>query len=584
VRLPRRRYRRIGVAVAGLLFLAWIAIVTRTLILAHDDVHSGMQIVDSVRYHVTPVDLAAGKPIPLLRQAHDDFVRAHDRLGGPLLFGARFVPVLGRQLRSATAISAAAVKVSGVAIDGATDVRSILNRPSHGLSDEGQTARALAGVTQRSVQELQNVPLGPSKGLVALLSDLRATMATDMVQLHDALDRASAGTSAMASFLGGSHRYLVFAANNAEMRAGSGMFLSVGELTVGSNGFQLGPMQTVTTIPVPVGAVPLDGDLAVRWGWLAPNVEWRNLMLSPRFDISAPLAAQMWVALGHQPVDGVMALDSIALQNLLVATGPVTAGGRRTDESTVIDELLHGQYLRFDTQLVDQNNQRREELGAIAAAAFDSLSQGRWSRPALGDGLARSARGRHIMMWSRDPTEQAGWHALAIDGSLSPNSLMVSVLNRGGNKLDYFLYAASDVTFAAHGRDTEVTVKISLDNRVPAAEPVEVAGPDSRTGAAAGVYVGLLSLTMPGGATDGHFDGVNELAVAGHDGPTEVMAFPFQVDAGQQRTIVAHFLVPGRSGSLHVEPSARVLGIAWTAGNGLRWSDGTAQTVTWSLP
>jgi hypothetical protein len=317
---------------------------------------------------------------------------------------------------------------------------------------------------------------------------------------------------------------------------------------------------------------------------LAPNVEWRNLMLSPRFDVSAALAAQMWVALGHQPVDGVMALDSIALQNLLVATGPVTADGRRIDESTVVDELLHDQYLRFDTQLVDQNNQRREELGAIAAATFDSLSRGGWSRPALADGLASAASGRHIMMWSRDPNEQAGWHALTVDGSLSSNSLMVSILNRGGNKLDYFLYAAANITFAAHGGDTAVTVKISLDNQVPPGEPVEVAGPDSLTGAAGGVYVGILSLTMPGGATDGHFDGVDELAVAGHDGPTEVMGFPFELDPGRQRTIVAHFLVPGSSGSLHVEPSARVLGIAWTASNGLRWSDGTAQTVTWNLP
>jgi hypothetical protein len=123
------------------LFIAWVVVVTRTLILAHDDVRSGIDVVDSVRYHVTPVDLAAGKPIPLLRQAHDDFVHAHDRLDGPLLFGARIVPVLGRQLRSAIAISTAAVKVSGVAVNGATDVRSILNRPSHRLSDEGQTAK-----------------------------------------------------------------------------------------------------------------------------------------------------------------------------------------------------------------------------------------------------------------------------------------------------------------------------------------------------------------------------------------------------------------------------------------------------------
>ena len=74
--------------------------------------------------------------------------------------------------------------------------------------------------------------------------------------------------------------------------------------------------------------VPLDADLRDRWGWLNPNQEWRNLGVSPRFDATAELASRMWTSLGGAPVDGVLALDPIALQAIMKATGPVDVAGR----------------------------------------------------------------------------------------------------------------------------------------------------------------------------------------------------------------------------------------------------------------
>jgi hypothetical protein len=415
--------------------------------------------------------------------------------------------------------------------------------------------------------------------LIAPLAEARITLANDVNQLQTGLERGSRGAAAINNLLSGTHRYLVFAANNAEMRAGSGMFLSAGELTTGSSGIALGPMHTVTTISVPSG-VPISGDLAARWAWLAPNQEWRNLMVSPDFEASAPLAAQMWVASGHPPVDGVIAIDAVALRGVLQGTGPVVVDGRQIDARTVVDELLNIQYFRYP---VEQTDQRREELGQIANAAFANLGGGGWSRAALADGLAQAAEGRHILVWSEAAVAEAGWQALGVDGGLHDNSLLLSVLNRGGNKLDYFLPVSADISFRPSGKNfTEVTIRIVLENKTPPGQPFDVIGPDIHTGVGAAVYVGIVAIDMPAGATGGRFDGVSHLAVAGSDGPTQVMAFQLNVDPGQRQMVVAHFLLTGRRGSIRVEPSARFPATKWTDGPTL-WHDIIEHTVHWSL-
>src|SRR5207302_706399 len=82
---------------------------------------------------------------------------------------------------------------------------------------------------------------------------------------------------AVVGLLTGPRTYLVFAANNAEMRAGSGMFLSVGQFITRDGSVRLTGMGTVNDVAIPPGAVPLQGDLAGRWGWLKPQNDWRNL-------------------------------------------------------------------------------------------------------------------------------------------------------------------------------------------------------------------------------------------------------------------------------------------------------------------
>ena len=561
------------------LALIWLVLAGMALYSSSSDIRLAMTAVEDARSRADATAIVEGRLLPDLRAARSRFAAAHGRVDGPLLAPARIVPFVGRQLRSVQALSGAATDVADIGIGGMTDAQPVLDEPGGSNAARAASARRLGKVAGQANARLRRLDLGPRVGLLGPLARARNRLGEQVDELQDALTKGAKGGEAVADLLEGPRRYLVFAANNAEMRAGSGMLLSAGELESGPEGLRLGAMRSVTDIPIPAGEVPLPADLADRWGWLEPNIEWRNLLTSPRFDVAAPLAAQMWVAAGNRPVDGVMVLDPIALGGLLRGTGPVEVDDRRFDEGNIQEELLHAQYLRLPE--LEDRPERRENLGRIAGAVFSALDRGSWSMPRLASGLARAAAGRHVLMWAADPSEQSAWQALGVDGALQSDSLLVSILNRGGNKLDPFLQVQADIGVAPAATETEVVVTIRLHNRVPTGEPTYIAGPHALSGVGEGVYLGILTLNLPGAVTDARFDGVDSLAVAGQDGPSKVIGFQFELPRDGQRTVVARFRLPARSVALQVEPSARVPPIEWSSGPA-GWSDTSRRTLTWS--
>lgn len=569
-----RRRALVGIGIA---LLAWAGLAGVTLVRVALDLRTAKAATERARNLSRFTDVADGRPIPELHLAAQRFSRARDNANGRALLPVRVFPILGRQLRSVATLSNAASQIAMVGEGAMREGGELLRRPSGSSAERVALVTALGVLAERTRTRLLPVSLGPRKGLLSPLARARNQVADDLAEVKDQLQRGSIGAKSVALLLGGPRRYLVFAGNNSEMRAGSGMFLSVGMLEVDSAGLRLGQMRSVVDVDVPSGAVPLEGDLADRWGWLEPNREWRNLMTSPRFDAAAPLAAAMWTAAGNPPVDGVMTLDPVTLGQILEATGPVTVDGRQFDKDSVVDELLHGQYLRFNS---GERSERQEQLGRLAGAAFAAVDSGGVSVPALASGLARSAGGRHLMLWASRPDEEAGWAALRADGSLQSNSLMVSVVNRAGNKLDRFLNIASDISFARKGSDSEVTLRVTLRNDMPAGEPPYVMGSEAGTGVEPGSYLGILTVDLPGAARNGRIDGVEHLAVAGADGPTRVIGYQIELDPGAERTVLVRFLLPAHTGAIRVEPSARVPPTAWT-GPTAHWQDKSAKNLVW---
>jgi uncharacterized protein DUF4012 len=574
---PRVRWALLGFA--GFVVL-WLIASAALLVIARQRVNAGIQELADARRRLTPGALARGEGREPLRQAEQDFSSARDLARNPILRPFTLVPFFGQQVRSIEAMTNGAtdVVVTGEhAIDSARG--ALEHRPASGPERVALT-RQLEGVAARAQKDLHKVDLGPDIFLVGPVADARARFADRLREVQTTLTNAHDVTVGSAQFLQGPHRYLVLAANNGEMRAGSGMLLSAGALTLDGGRLELGPMTSTADLHLPPGAVQVaPADFAALWGWLDPTQEWRNLAPSPRFDVTASLAAEMWRAATGEPVDGVLALDPVSLQALLSAEGPIDVAGQPLTMENVVEYLLLQQYRDAPPGDPDQQA-RRDQLGQVARTAVDRLDAGEYKPADLVDALRNAGKGRHVLAWSRDPTEQRGWEAAGIAGRLGKDSLLVAVLNTGGNKLDQFLHVDAALEEAEAGGGRAVRVRVRLRNEAPAGEPPYVIGPHPETGLGEGVYRGILSVNVPGAAVGLGIDGASNLVALGPDGPTRAVAAPVELARGESAELTVRFRLPDGVAGLRVEPSARVPSVAYTF-RGRSWRDDQPERVEW---
>jgi hypothetical protein len=471
------------------------------------------------------------------------------------------LPVLGRQVRAFHKLTGAAATVADLAADAARAAQPALDRATRDPAARARAARVVADAAERAIRRIETIDLGPGTHLVGALASARRELVDELNAAVLALREVRAAASGVETFLRGPSRYLLFAANNAEMRAGSGAFLQVGTLTVVDGRLELSRMESTGAIEQPDGVPYVDADLGERWGWLSPNVEWRNLGLSARFPVTAAQAAAMWRGIGREVVDGVVAVDPVALEALLRATGPVEAEGERVRASTVVDELLVGQYERFLEPGFDQSK-RRDRLRDVTEAVVAAVERPGIDLPELLDGVASAARGRHVLVWSRHEQQQAAWEAAGVDGAVGPSSFLLSVINRGGGRGGSKLDAWLDVQARVREKrptagGTAYTVVVTLRNQYPVGRPSYIDRAERVADAGDGTYFGLLAMHLPRSTRDGYVDGT-KLSVAGRDGPTQVMATTeLAIPAGRRRRLTVHFVLPDGQ-QLTVEPTGRI--------------------------
>lgn len=574
-----RRRRRLLLSAAGAAVGLWAAACTVLLLQAAGDLRAGREAATSARDGIDASAIAEGGVVGPLRQAASRFGSAAATTRSPILAPVRILPIAGRQLRSITALSEAAGEVAAAGADAAQQAQRVLDEPSGGGPARVDQVRVVADTLRETSARLAAIDdLGPRKGLVRPLARARNELAAELDDARAALADAGAGADAALSFLEGPRRYLLVAANNAEMRAGSGMWLSGGVLTTAAGRIELGEVGPLYEIADPPdGAVPItDPHLAQRWGFWNPTYDWRGLMTSPRFPVAAEHALRMWEAARGERLDGVIVVDPVALAAVVRATRPVRVGDLELGADQVELELLHGQYLRFD-----ENDERRELLGDLASEVFRALDEGDWSAATLVEELGEAVRGRHLLAWSPDEREQAGWEAAGMAGEIRPASLLVAVLNRGGNKLDVFLDVDAALSSSAGGPTTDFELRLDLTNAAPEELPRYVEGPPFRGTWAPGTYVGQVAVTLPANAEAVTIEGEGTaLVTEGRDGPARVVATAVEIPRGGAQQVVVRFRMPSSTGTLLVEPSARVPPTTWSYGSS-SWQDSAPHAANW---
>ena len=574
---PRRRRRWVVVAVlAGVVVLAgmaWAGSVTLRVLNARDQVLEARRIVEQRLSDVRVRDALDLAGDPELARARALLADTESTLESPLLIPARMLPIVGTQVRSADALAGAGVEVLDLTDRTLVAADELVTGFQAGDVDQLQLldqAHRLAADYERG---LAGIDLGPTDRLLPALADAHDDIALRQAELASGAADVAAVTGAMSSFLGGPGQYLVLGANNAEMRSGSGMFLMTGVLTVSDGRFGVTGVQSISDVQLPTEPVPLEEDLQARWGWLDPNATWTSLGMSPRFEVTADTAARMWEAAYGQSVDGVIAIDPPMIAAIMEAFDiTVELDGRTYTPDDIVAELLHDQYLDLTEDIYqgwevygEAQAQRRDRLARIVGAVIAGIDFEGRDPVDIVDALRPAAQRRHLLMWSRHESVQEGWRAAGVDGSLGHDSMLLSLINRSGNKADGFIDLTAEVGIEPGPQSSEVTVAVTMENRIPDGEPRYVAGPNPRTDNVYGDYEGIVTLNVPGVATQGRVDGEGSLTVAGADGETRVIGSDVALAQGEAVTKVFRFEVPnGALDEIVIEPSARVPAVRWT--------------------
>ena len=580
-RLRRRRSpsRRWAIRIVVLVLAVWLVASGVVLWGVRSRTNAGLDALDRAEQRLDAAQLLRGAGASDLVFAESEFADAHDLAASPVLAPWRVVPLLGGNVSSVADMTDAAAEVAAIGERVSSAAAAVVaQQPTDGAARLDLLAQ-LEQISAAADRSLARLDLGNDFFLVGPVGDARRRFLERLIQLRSTVSDAQAVTAGAQTLLRGPRRYLVVAANNAEMRAGSGMLLSVGVATFADGAFSLGEMAPTQTFGVP-GGVPLPPEMETLWGFTPMGEDWRYLAMSPRFEVTAPLAADMWEAATGEVVDGVLLVDPVTLQALLAAQGPVTAGGRELSADDVLGYLLLGQYEGLGIDDPDQSD-RRDQLSVVARAGVDTLTTRPWDVDALVQRLGDVGAGRHLLAWARDTEEQRTWVAGGVDGSLEDDSLAPNVLNLGGNKLDQFLHVGADLALterADGGRDVALT--LTLRNQSPEGLAPYVAGPHPSTGLAEGEYQGIVTVNTPGFATLPSIEGADPVAVSGVDGPTKVVGGFVRLLRGATQTVTVRFTLPAGVSSLRVEPSARVPPIAWTA-LGEEWTDTAPYHLEW---
>jgi hypothetical protein len=575
----KSRRRRWVIAAIGLGVIVWVGFVALSLVRALQDSRSAMATADSARAQLSNGGgILSARSTATLQKANQRFAATHSDLSNPALTPLTVLPWVGTQVRSARAIAASADKLTAVGQQAVSQANAALAQ-EHGPGP-GRVAvlQKLASIADMARTSLVGIDTGPSSGMVGTLAHRHTQLVTDLAKAQDGLTRSAAAARAGADLLTGPRRYLVLAANNAEMRSGQGIVLQVGYLTTGGGRMQLGPMQSVGDVRIPFPGVPVGGDLVARWGKTMPGQHWESLGVTPQFDVTGPVAANLWQAATGQHVDGVIAMDTEALHQVLIATGPVNAGGTVVSADNVIGLLMHDQYLQ--TTEPGGQTARREQLGAIAKSAFDAVNASNSDLQRLATGLARAGNGRHILVWSAQPNIEDLWRQAGAAGQIANNDLLVGFVNitPSGNKLDWFLKVGDTMEVRPAQGSTDLTVHVQLHNSVPPGQPQYIAG-RGLNGSTPGEYAALLAVNLPASASGATIDGNPNPEIVGPEGPTKLLAAQITVMPGQDRDVVVHFRMPGDHGQIRVLPSARVPDVSWDGFQSFRETG--AHTVSW---
>jgi hypothetical protein len=476
-RRASRRTRGIWIVSAlALVLIAAVAFVGIRALLAKAEVEAALPLASQVRDQVIADDGEGAMATAHKLAAHTE--EAAQLTSDPVWRAFELVPLLGPNFSGTRQIAAVVNDVAQQAAGPLTDAAGALRlsdfRPVEGAFNlqafvEAQAPLAKAAKALNAAEgRLQAIDMSQTiPALQQAAADLDDTL-TESVNSVNTADRAARLVPTMLG-ASGPRDYLLMFQNPAELRASGGLPGALAILHSENGHISLG--QQASTLDLqrhdsPVIELPADtralyGDITGQY--------IQDVNLTPDFTLSARIAQEMWRQQFGQTVDGVFAIDPVALVYLLKATGPIALGtGDSLSADNAVQLLLTDVYARY-AKPKDQDGFFAEATSAV----FTAVASGDVDAMGLVRGLAQAGTERRMLVWSSHQEEQAVLAETTLAGGLpiSDNATTrfgVYLNDMTGAKMGLYLDLETAVSQANCRADPNYAVTVNLANNAPA--------------------------------------------------------------------------------------------------------------------
>ncbi len=305
---------------------------------------------------------------------------------------------------------------------------------------------------------------------VSLIRDARSQLQSQIADLTSVLENTALAAKLVPSMMGadGPRTYFMGFQTNAEARGTGGLLGGFGIIRFDDGTPTVDTLASNNDLAEAIAPVDLGPEYDRMYGYANAFTDFRNSNLSPHFPYTAQIWQSMWAVETGTTVDGVIAIDPVALSYILGAVGPVTlADGESVSKDNVVELTESNAYKRFP----EDQPARKRYLQDIANAVVGKITGPVASPRKLLEALGKAVGERRIAVWSSLPEEQKLLEETSLAHSIPADSApfaAVVINNLGGNKLDYYLRSQIEYAADACKGDTRAsTVTVKLTNTVP---------------------------------------------------------------------------------------------------------------------
>ncbi len=417
---------------------------------------------------------------PALTSVQHEADRARALTGDVVWRLASHLPLVGSTFRTSAGLAAVTDDVARRALPPLVASASTLDphrirRPdgSVDLAPMARTATPLGTALSALHRETAAVLALPGTGTMAAVSTARTQLLHQLTDLTGTVDSARRAATVGPAMLGaaGPRRYFVVLQNPAEARGTGGLAGSFavlvadrGRLHLERTGDDGGLVDSATPV------VELGPEYQSRWSDFHSDRAYKTANFTAHFPWAAAVWQKLYERQSGEKVDGVLAVDPVALGYLLKITGRVTlSDGFQLNGGNVPTWALSDEYRMYPS-----NDVRKARLTELTRLAFDRIAHGNGSSAELLKALGRAAGERRVLSWAARPEEQAALAGTPLAGEVpaSPAPYAGLVVNEdAGTKLSYYLDRSVDYRTTAcrlpdKMRLTRITVRLTNNVRL----------------------------------------------------------------------------------------------------------------------